>query len=129
MPELFDILDFHHAKANDIEITTSEPDWTEVLALQANLKAGTYAAVFALQFNMNSTSQSFLYRFSTDGGSTWGPIYQKEVKDRSNTEVIEVVDVLEYGADAPVDIRVEVTREGTATTTVIEAFISVERKK
>ncbi len=68
-----------------------------------------------------------MYRFSLDGGGSWGPIYEKEVKDRSNTEIIEAVDVIDHTGGV-IDLRVQCTREGTATCTVLKAFISCERK-
>ena len=126
--DIFDILTFDHTKVEDIDITTTDPDWTDILTLiTSDKEGGVYGAVFSLQFTLNSTSQSFLYRFSLDGGSSWGPVYQKEVKDRSNTEIIEAVDVLEH-TGGPIDLRVQVTRESTANCTVKKAFISVERK-
>ncbi len=126
--ELFDILTFDDTSVLDVDITTTDPDWTDILTLTTpDREAGKYGAVFSLQFTLNSISQSFLYRFSLDGGATYGPIYQKEVKDRSNTEIIEVVDVLQHSG-GPISLRVQVTREGSADCTVKKAFISVERK-
>ena len=126
--KIFDVLTFDHTKVENQDITTTDPDWTEILTLTTpDREAGVYGAVFSLQFTLNSTSQSFMYRFSLDGGSSWGPVYQKEVKDRSNTEIIEAVDVLEHTGGV-IDLRVEVTRESTTDCTVKKAFISVERK-
>ena len=126
--KIFDVLTFDHAKAENQDITTTDPDWTDILTLTTpDREAGVYGAVFSLQFTLNSTSQSFMYRFSLDGGTSWGPVYQKEVKDKSNTEIIEAVDVLEHTGGV-IDLRVEVTRESTADCTVKKAFISVERK-
>ena len=126
--KIFDLLTFDHTKAENQDITTTDPDWTEILTLTTpDREAGVYGAVFSLQFTLNSTSQSFMYRFSLDGGTSWGPVYQKEVKDRSNTEIIEAVDVLEHAGGA-IDLRVQVTRESTADCTVKKAFISIERK-
>ncbi len=126
--ELFDILSFTDNKVQDIDITTTDPDWTDLIDLNADLAQGKYLAMFALQFTLNSTTQSFIYRFSLDGGNTWGPEYMKEVKDKSNTEVIEVYKVIEH-TGGNLDIRVQVTREGTADCNVKEGFISIERKQ
>ncbi len=128
MAELFDILTFDHAIAQDVDITTTDPDWTDILVLNtADREVGTYGLIFSLQFTLNSTSQSFVYRFSLDGGTTWGPEYEKEVKDRSNTEIIEAMDVLEH-TGGPIELAVQVTREGTADCNVRKAFIVAERK-
>jgi hypothetical protein len=63
-----------------------------------------------------------------DGGNSWGPIYQKEVKDESNTEILEVINVIEQSAAGPIDLRCRVTREDTPDCTVIKGMISCERK-
>ena len=129
MPELFSILTFDYNTAENIDITAEEPDWQDVLTLTTpDREAGQYLAMFSLQFTMNSTSSSFLYRFSLDGGNTWGPTYQKEVKDRSNTEVIEVFNVLDHTGGA-IDIRMQASKESGADATVLKAFMSVERKQ
>ncbi len=126
--KIFDLLTFDHDKVENVDITTTDPDWTDILTLTTpDRESGVYGASFGLQFTLNSTTQSFMYRFSLDGGTSWGPIYQKEVKDRSNTEIIEVTDILEHSG-GPIDLRVQVTRESTADCTVKKAFISVERK-
>jgi len=128
MAELFSILTFDHDKVEGVDIVTTDPDWTDILSLTTvDRAAGTYGLVFSLQFTLASTSQAFLYRFSLDGGATWGVAYEKEVKDRHNTEVVEVVDVLEH-TGGPVELAVQVTREGTANCTVLKAFISCKRK-
>ncbi len=126
--KIFDLLTFDHTKVENQDITTTDPDWTDILTLTTpDRESGVYGASFSLQFTLDSTTQSFMYRFSLDGGSSWGPVYQKEVKDRSNTEIIEVTNVLEHSG-GPIDLRVQVTRESTADCTVKKAFISVERK-
>jgi len=126
--ELFDVLTFSHATAEDVDITTTDPDWTDLLNLDTPaLPSGVYALVFVLQFSLASTSQSFMYRFSTDGGTTWGPIYQKEVKDRSNIEIIEVLDIVDHTA-GDLDVAVQVTREGSADCNIRKAIIACERK-
>jgi len=127
--ELFDILTFDHQIVENVDITTTDPDWTDLLTLTTPSRAaGTYALSFSLQFHLNSTSQSFLYRFSLDGGASWGLAYEKEVKDKHNTEVIEVFDVMELAADAVIDLRCQVTREGSADCEVLKAIIACERK-
>ena len=126
--QLFDILTFDNEEVENVVITTTDPDWTDLLNMDTpDREAGTYGLVFSLQFHLNSTSQAFLYRFSHDGGTTWGIDYEKEVKDKHNTEVIEVVDVLEH-TGGPIELAVQVTRESTADCTVLKAFISAERK-
>ena len=128
--ELFDILTYDYDKVENVAITTTDPDWTDVLAVTTPSRGpGLYKATFSLKFTLNSTSQSFLYRFSTDGGATYGPIYQKEVKDRSNTEVLEVLKLVELTSAQVIDIVVQCTREGSADCNVVEAFISIERKQ
>ncbi len=128
MAELFNILTFDDTEVENVDITTTDPDWTDILSLTPpNRESGKYGIVFSLQFTLNSTSQSFMYRFSLDGGTTWGPIYEKEVKDKSNTEIIEAVDVLEH-TGGPLSVAVQVTRSGTADCIVKKAFISIERK-
>ena len=75
--ELFDILTYDYDKAENVAITTIDPNWTDVLSVTTPTReAGLYKATFSLMFTLNSTSQSFLYRFSTDGGTNWGPIYE-----------------------------------------------------
>ena len=128
MPELFDVLSFHSTTINNVDITTTDPDWTDLMYLApADLQAGVYGLTFSLQFSLNSTSQSFLYRFSTDGGATWGHIYQKEVKDRSNVEILEVLNVIDHTGGV-LDIRCQVTREGSADCTVVKGIMTCERK-
>ena len=129
MAELFDILTYDYDKVENVAITTTDPDWTDVLTVTTPSRGpGLYKATFSLKFTLNSTSQSFLYRFSTDGGATYGPVYQKEVKDRSNTEVLEVLKLVELASAQIIDIRVQCTREGSADCNVVESFISIERK-
>ena len=126
--ELFDILTFDHITVENVDITTTDPDWTDLITLTtADREAGLYKLMFSLEFTLNSTSQSFLYRFSLDGGNNWGPVYQKEVKDRSNTEVIEVFNLIETAAIGVIDVRCQVTRESTADCTVVKGYISCER--
>ena len=126
--EIFSLLTFDHDKVENVDITTTDPDWTDLLNMDTvDREAGIYGLVFSLQFHLNSTSQSFLYRFSSDGGNTWGVDYEKEVKDKHNTEVIEVVDALEH-TGGPIELAVQVTREGSADCTVLKAFVSAERK-
>ena len=128
MIEIFDVQTFDYSEiTTETDITTTDPDWTDILLLSGNRDQGTYKATFSLQFWLNSTSQSFMYRFSLDGGATWGPEYEKEVKDKHNIEVVEVISVIDHpGGDY--DIRVQVTREGSADCTVKKAFISFDRK-
>ncbi len=65
MAELFDILTFDYDRVVDQDIVTTDPDWTDILSLSTvDRVAGTYGLVFSLKFTLNSTSQSFLYRFS-----------------------------------------------------------------
>jgi hypothetical protein len=128
MAELFDILTFDYAEVENINITTTDPDWTDLIGLTTPERAiGVYSLGFSLQFSLNSTSQSFLYQFSLDGGATWGPIYQKEVKDKSNVEVIEVISILELAAPQIISLKCRVTREGTADCNVIKAIGSCRR--
>jgi hypothetical protein len=127
--ELFDILTYDRELVENTDILTTDPDWTDLITLVTPSRdAGLYALAFTLQFSLNSTSQSFMYRFSHDGGATWGAIYEKEVKDRSNTEVLEVFDVIETTAVGNIDVRCQVTREGSADCTVHKAVITCERK-
>ena len=129
MPELFDILTFDQAMVEDIEITTTEPDWTDLISLTTPSRdVGLYSLAFSLQFTLNSTSQSFIYQFSLDGGATWVPIYQKEVKDRSNVEVIDIINMVRLTAPGAIDVSCRVTREGSATCEVMKAVITCERK-
>ena len=126
--ELFDILTYDKVKVIDVPITTTDPDWTDLLSLDTpSRETGDYELMFSLQFHLNSTSQSFLYRFSHDGGATWGAEYSKEVKDRSNIEVIEVFDELEHTGGS-INVAVQVSREGSADCEVKKAFIKAERK-
>jgi hypothetical protein len=127
--ELFNVLTFDHNVVENVAITTTDPDWTDLISLTTlQREVGIYGIAFSLQFSLNSTSQSFLYQFSMDGGSTWGPIYQKEVKDRSNIEVIEVFNILELNTPEVIDLKCQVTREGSADCNVIKALITCERK-
>ena len=127
--ELFNVLAFRHNIVENIDITTTDPDWTDLIALTAtDMAVGTYALSFSLQFTLHSTSQQFLYRFSHDGGATWGYEYDKEVKDRNMTSVIEIFDILEHTAIGDIDIRCQVTRSGGAACNVIKAIAACERK-
>ena len=129
MRELFSILTFDHNIVENVQITTTDPDWTDLIDLVTPIReAGIYGLSFSLQFSMNSTSQSFLYQFTIDGGSTWGPVYQKEVKDRSNIEVIEVFNVVGVAVNQEISIGCRVTREGSADCEVLKAMITCERK-
>jgi hypothetical protein len=131
--ELFDILTFKYAKAENVDITTTISDsdpanqWTDLLTLDRTLDPGTYAVVGAIQFQVGTVRQSFIYRFSYDGGATWGPSYYKEVKDKQNIEIVEALDIIRHdGGD--IDFRCQVTREGDFDCTVIKAILSIERK-
>ena len=129
MPELFDVLTFDSEVVENVQITTTDPNWTDLITLVTpNRAAGLYELSFSLQFTLNSTSQAFIYRFSLDGGASWGVEYEKEVKDRHNTEVVEVINLIETTAIGNIDVRCQVTREGTADCEVIKGFISCERK-
>jgi hypothetical protein len=113
----------------NVDITTTDPDWTDLMTLNApDMDAGSYALSFSLQFNMDSTNRSFMYRFSTDGGATWGAIYQHESKDKSNTDVVEVFDIWEHTAIGTIDVRCQVTRESAADCLVLKGIIACERK-
>ncbi len=128
MAELFDILTFDSDEAENVPITTTEPDWTDVLTLTTTQReAGKYLLLFSLQFHHASTSQSFFYRFSLDGGSSWGVEYEKEVKDRHNIEVVEVSSVMNMTLPGIIDLRVQCTKEGGAVCEVLKAFISAQR--
>jgi hypothetical protein len=129
MPELFDVLTFDSEVVENVQITTTDPNWTDLITLVTPSRAaGLYELSFSLQFTLNSTSQAFIYRFSLDGGASWGVAYEKEVKDRHNTEVVEVVNLIETTAIGNIDVRCQVTREGSADCEVIKGFISCERK-
>jgi hypothetical protein len=129
MPELFDVLTFDSEVVENVQITTTDPNWTDLITLVTpNRAAGLYELSFSLQFTLNSTSQAFIYRFSLDGGASWGVAYEKEVKDRHNTEVVEVVNLIETTAIGNIDVRCQVTKEGSADCEVIKGFISCERK-
>ena len=126
--ELFDILTFDEEVVENLPVTTTDPAWTEAVHLVTpNREAGVYSLAFTLQFTLNSVSQSFMYQFSVDGGASWGPIYQKEVKDRSNTEVLEVFNTINHPGGV-IDIICQATRESTADCNIIKAVISAERK-
>jgi hypothetical protein len=127
--ELFDILTFDHITVENVQITTTDPDWTDLISLTTPQRAaGIYALAFSLQFSLNSTSQSFLYQFTLDNGATWGAEYSKEVKDRSNIEVIEVFNMIDIATDQVINVGCRVTREGSADCEVIKGIITCERK-
>jgi hypothetical protein len=129
MPELFDILTYDYNIVENIPITTTTPDWTDVITLTTPERAaGTYGLAFSLQFNMASTTKSFMYRFSLDGGSTWGNTYYKEAKDKPDIQIIEVLSILELAAPAIIDVRCQCTREAAATCDVLKAILACERK-
>ena len=127
--EIFDLLTFDHALVENVDITTTDPDWTDLMTLTTPSRdVGTYALSFSLQFNMDSTNRSFMYRFSNDGGASWGPIYQHESKDKSNTDVVEVFDIWEQTTAGIIDLRCQVTRESAADCIVLKGLIACERK-
>ena len=127
--ELFDILTFDHVQVSAVDVTVVEPDWQEVIRLTTPVRdAGLYALTFSLQFTFQSTSQSVLYRFSLDGGSTFGPTYEKEVKDRSNTEVIEVLHLLELMSSQAIDVVCEMSQTEDHSLHVIQGMITANRK-
>ena len=126
--ELFDVLTFSHTIVENVDILTTDPDWTDLMVLDTpDLATGVYALSFSLQFNMDSTNRSFMYRFSLDGGATWGAIYQHESKDKSNTDVVEVFDVINH-TTGDLDVAVQVTRESSADCVVLKGIIACERK-
>jgi hypothetical protein len=128
--EVFNLLTFDQNSVENVQITTTDPDWTDLIDLVTPERdTGMYALGFSLQFSLNSVSQSFIYQFSVDGGANWGPIYQKEVKDRSNVEVIEVFNIIELTAPQVLALNCRVTREGSADCEVIKAMITCARKK
>jgi hypothetical protein len=127
--EIFDLLTFDQSEVENVQITTTDPDWTDLIDLVTPERdTGIYALGFSLQFSLNSVSQSFIYQFSIDDGATWGPIYQKEVKDRSNIEVIEVFNTIELTTPQILALKCRVTREGSADCEVIKAMITCSRK-
>jgi hypothetical protein len=128
--ELFDILTFDHITVENVPITTTDPDWTDLISLTTPQRAaGIYSLSFSLQFTMNSTSRSFMYRFSLDGGATWGHTYYKESKDKTDTQVIELFNLLDLATAQVIDVRCQVTREATADCEVVKGIIACERKK
>ena len=125
--ELFDILEFHSAEAENVSITTTEPAWTDLLDLVVDVPAGTYGVVSSIQFQVGSTRSSFIYQYSLDGGATWGEAYAKEVKDRQNIEVTEILTVVHHPGGL-IDFRCRVTRESDFTCDVLKALLTIERK-
>ena len=126
MADLFQILNFQDAIVEGVDITTTHPDWTDLLTLQETMDPGRYLLGFSLQFNVGSTRSSFIYQFSTDGGSTWGPEYYKEVKDKTNTEVLEVFNIVQHGGGS-IDIRCRVTREAEMDCHIVKGMIFSQR--
>jgi hypothetical protein len=125
--ELFDILKFTSSEVENVDITTTHPDWTDLLQLQGEFDAGKYAVIGAIQFQVGSVRQSFIYQYSMDGGVTWLHEYYKEVKDKQNVEVTEVLNVIDHpGGD--IDFRCRVTRESDFDCTVLKALLTIERK-
>ncbi len=128
MAELFSILTFDHTRVENIPIETTHPDWTDVATLTTpDREAGVYALSATFMFTLNSTSQSFIYQFSLDGGATWGIEYEEEVKDRTNKNVEDVFYVMDH-TGGPIDLRMRATREGSATAEIVECILAVERK-
>ena len=127
--ELFDICTHDHNIVENVPVETTNPDWTDLIDLVTPERAaGVYSLSFSLQVTMNSTSQSFMYRFSLDGGTTWGHTYYKESKDRSDTQVLEIFNLIELATPQIIDIKCQVTREATADCEVVKAIIACERK-
>ena len=127
--ELFNVLSYHHQIVENVDITTTDPDWTDLISLTAvDMSVGTYALSASIQFHQNSTSQDFLYQFSYDGEATWGPVYMKRVKGRNNIEVLEIFDVLDLPSVETIQVACRVSRSATADTTVIKAILACERK-
>jgi len=126
MAELFDIFAQSDTEVNDVDITTTHPDWTPLITLSGNKAAGRYKLIFSLQFQVGSTRNSFIYQFSLDGGNNWGPEYYKEVKDKTNTEIIDAFNLVDHPGGL-LDVRVRVTRESNMNCKVIKGLISAER--
>ena len=127
--EIFDVLVFRHNIVENVDITTTDPDWTDLMTLSVpDMSAGLYALSFSLKFNMHSTTKSFMYRFSVDGGVTWGITHYKEAKDKTDIQIIEVFDLIQTMAVGTIDIRCQVTREANASCVVEKGIISFERK-
>ncbi len=126
--ELFDILTFDSIKVENIPVDTTHPDWTDVATLTTpDREAGKYALAATFAFTIDSTTQSFIYQFSLDGGVTWGIEFEEEVKDRTNINIEDVFYVIDH-TGGPIDLRMRATRESTATSEVLECILSVERK-
>ena len=125
--ELFDILNFQDNVVENVDITTTYPDWTDLLQIQGTFVPGKYALVGAIQFQVGTTRQSFIYNFSLDGGVTWGPEYYKEVKDKQNVEIVEALTVFDH-LSGDIDFRCRVTRESDFDCNVLKGVITIERK-
>ena len=125
--EIFDILTYDHEIVEAVDITTIDPDWQDLMILTTPARdAGLYEAKFSLQFNMNTTTRSFMYEFSMDGGASWGPTYYKEAKDRTDIDVIEVFNLIDH-TGGEFDVRVRVTREASAACHVLKAIAVLQR--
>jgi len=126
--ELMDILTHDYQIIEDVDMTAIEPSWQDLLLLVTpDRSGGVYSLACSIQFSLDSTSQDFLYQFSTDGGTNWGAIYEKRVKGRGNIEILEVLDLIDH-AGGVMDLRCRVSKSGNATCTIIKAIFSLSRK-
>jgi len=60
--ELFDILTFDHNVVENVPITTTDPDWTELIDLVTPTRAaGLYGLAFSLQFSLHGFLSPMLH--------------------------------------------------------------------
>ena len=64
---------FDYSKTTDIMNIPNA--WTEINRLEKYISPGTYVFNFALTWIFTANNSSALFRFSNDGGTTWGEIY------------------------------------------------------
>ena len=84
MPELFDVLTYDYAKAQDI---LNIPDtYTELVALLTPSRpVGVYELGMSLTYNLDTANRSVFLRFTTDGGVSWNE-FSAEPKDSTDDE-------------------------------------------
>ena len=84
MPELFDVLTYDYAKAQDI-LDVPETYTPIVSMVTPSREAGIYEFGLSLTYNMDTASRSVLLRFTTDGGLIWTE-FMAEPKDSTDDQ-------------------------------------------
>lgn len=132
--ELYDILkgNFEFSKVVDVPIDTyigGTPEWTSIGSLTRDVKAEEIWMVgMSIAWTFDTTNKSAILRYTVDGGTTWY-MSEEEPKDKTDTRHATYAFPITYTEDTTLDFRVEVTKEDSGHTLMVEfCDLTLERK-